>query len=90
MTQAEAVSKRQHKKYSTRWVKFEIFAADGYFDDVYASAKTDFINTFVNREFRRLRDFYRDNAPTNYVPGLRWPNGTIKARTHLGNRHNNA
>ena len=77
MTQAEAVAKLKHKKYSTRWVKFEIFDDDGYYDDVYASARTDRINTYVNREFRRLRDFYRDNAPTNYIPGLRWPNGTI-------------
>ena len=53
MTQAEAVAKLKHKKYSTRWVKFELFDDDGYFDDVYASARTDYINTYVAREFKR-------------------------------------
>ena len=78
MTQAEAVAKMRHRKDSYRWVKFEIFGDDGYYDDVYAGARTDWIRTYVNREFRRLRKFYIDNAPTNYIPGLRWPNGTIR------------
>lgn len=77
MTQAEAVAKMKHRKYSTRCVRFEIFDDDGYYDDVYASARTDYINTFVSREFKRLRKFYIDNAPTNNIPGSRWPNGTI-------------
>ena len=78
MTQAEAVAKMKHKKYSTRWVRFEIFDDDGYYDDVYASARTDWINTFVGREFKRLRKFYKDNKPTKLQPGARWPNGTIR------------
>ena len=78
MTQAKAVAKLKHNKYSTRWVKFEVFDDFGVFDDVYASARTDSINTYVNRVFRRLRDFYRDNAPTNIIPGLHWTEGTIR------------
>ena len=77
MTQAEAVAKMKHKKYSTRWVRFEIFDDDGYYDDVYASARTDYINTYVRREFWKLRKFYKDNKPDRLQPGSRWPNGTI-------------
>lgn len=76
MTQAEAMAKLQHRKDSYRWVKFEIFDDDGYYDDVYAGARTDRINTYVNRTFWTLRKFYKDT--TNSVPGLPWPNGTIK------------
>lgn len=47
MTQAEAVAKLKHKKYSIRWGRFEIFDDDGYYDDVYASARTDWINPYV-------------------------------------------
>ncbi len=53
MTQAEAVARLHHRKYSRRWVKFEIFDDDGYFEDVYAGARTDYINTYVAREFKR-------------------------------------
>ena len=77
MTQAEAVAKLKHKKYSTRWVKFEIFDDFGIFDDVYASARTDYINTFVNREFRKLRDFYSTNSPPT-SSSVHWPIGTIR------------
>ena len=75
MTQAEAVAKLKHRKYSTRWVRFEIFDDDGYFDDVYASARTDAINRAVQGVFKRLRKYYRDGNPS---PGVSWPNGTIK------------
>ncbi len=77
MTQAEAVEKLQHKKYSTKWVRFEIFDDVGYYDEVYASARTDSINRAVRRVFNRLRKFYRDNKPDRLQPGARWPNGTI-------------
>ena len=74
MTQAEAVAELKHKKYSTRWVRFEIFDDDGYYDDVYASARTDSINRAVQGVFKRLRKFYKDNEQS---PGTGWPNGTI-------------
>ena len=74
MTQAEAVAKMKHRKYSERWVKFEIFDDDGYFDDVYASARTDWINAFVNRRFRELRKYYKNGGINN--DGIA-PNGTI-------------
>ena len=74
MTQAEAVAELKHRKYSTRWVKFEIFDDDGYFDDVYANARTDAINRAVQGVFRSLRKYYRDGNPS---PGAHWPNGTI-------------
>ena len=76
MTQAEAVAELQHSKYSERWVKFEIFDDDGWFEDVYASARTDWIRAFVNRRFRKLRDFYRTNSPPVMI-GVIWPEGTI-------------
>ena len=76
MTQAEAVAKMDHGRYSTRCVQFEIFDDNGFFDNVYASARTDYINTFVNREFRKLRDFYRTNSPP-VMSGAVWPEGTI-------------
>ena len=76
MTQAEAVSKMDHGRYSIRWVQFEIFDDNGLFDNVEASARTDHINTFVNREFRKLRDFYRTNSPP-VMTGVHWPEGTI-------------
>ena len=77
MTQAEAVAKMDHGRYSIRWVKFEIFDDDGIFDDVYASARTDQITRYVNREFRRLRDFYSTNSPP-VMTGVIWPEGTIR------------
>ena len=76
MTQAEAVAEMDHGRYSTRTVRFEIFDDNGYFDDVYASARTDWINAFVNRRFRGLRDFYRTNSPP-VMTGVIWPEGTI-------------
>ena len=74
MTQAEAVAKLEHKKYSERWVKFEIFDDDGWFEDVYASARTDFINTFVARRFKKLRRYYQNGGTNNNGAT---PNGTI-------------
>ena len=74
MRQTEAFNKFSHARYSKRWVKFEIFDDDGYYDDVFASARTDFISTFVAREFKKLRKFYKDNEES---PGPGWPNGTI-------------
>ena len=75
MTQEEAVAKLGHRKYSFRWVKFELFDDDGYFDDVYASARTDYINTYVAREFRRWRRHYRNGGVSN--DGLT-PIGTLR------------
>ena len=74
MRQTEAFNKFSHARYSKRWVKFEIFDDDGYYDDVFASARTDYIRRYVNREFRKLRKFYKDNEES---PGPGWPNGTI-------------
>ena len=75
MTQAEAVARLHHRKYSRRWVKFEIFDDDGYFEDVYAGARTDYINTYVNREFRKLLRHYRNGGVNNNGAT---PNGTLR------------
>lgn len=80
MTQAGAVAKMDHRRYSTRWVQFEIFDDVGYFDRVYASARTNYINTYVNRvnrEFRKLRDFDSTNSPP-VMTGVIWPEGIIR------------
>ena len=75
MTQAEAVAKLEHKKYSKRWVTFEVFDDEEVYDDVYVSARADSINAAVRRKFNRLRAYYRDNDP---VPGVYWPVGTLR------------